>query len=443
MKQRFELLVQAMQRHPRRMMAGLGALLLGTGVTAVAVAPLAPDAADLPVQQVVESVTPVLTDPLAQAKPPARFELFHSDLTRRNDSVQSLLKRLGVSDSEAVSFLGRDPVTRRLLLDGPAGKLASTRTSDKGQLLELRVLWPAKNSKEFNRLRIERGAQGLQSKLDIGPLQRKVRLAGATIRSSLFEATDAARLPDSVAEQLADVFASEIDFRRDLAVGDRFQVAYETFEAEGEVLSFGQLLGAEFVNRGQKHQVFWFQEAGSKGAFHNPNGQSLKRAFLASPLAFSRVSSRYGMRFHPISGREKPHLGVDFAAPTGTPVRSVGDGKVTYAGWKSGYGNFVVVQHSDQKSTAYAHLSRIGVRKGQSVEQGALIGAVGSTGASTGPHLHFEYLVRNQHQDPLTLARDGGSATVTASAKAEFKRQAQAIRQQLDAAATVVQASAE
>ena len=116
---------------------------------------------------------------------------------------------------------------------------------------------------------------------------------------------------------------------------------------------------------------------------------------------------------------------------------------MTYAGWKSGYGNFVVVQHSDQKSTAYAHLSRIGVRKGQSVEQGALIGAVGSTGASTGPNLHFEYLVRNQHQDPLTLARDGGSATVTASAKAEFKRQAQAIRQQLDAAATVVQASAE
>lgn len=443
MKQHLELLVQTMQQHPRRMMAGLGALLLGTGVTAVAVAPLAPDAADLPVQQVVESVTPALTATLAQAQAPTRFELFHSDLTRRNDSVQSLLKRLGVNDSEAVAFLGRDPVTRRLLLDSPAGKLASTRTSDKGQLLELRVLWPAKNGKEFSRLRIELGAQGLQSKLEIGPLQRKVRLAGATIRSSLFEATDAVRLPDSVAEQLADVFASEIDFRRDLASGDRFQIAYETFEAEGEVLGFGQLLGAEFVNRGQKHQVVWFQEAGSKGAFYSPDGQSLKRSFLASPLAFSRVSSRYGMRFHPISGREKPHLGVDFAAPTGTPVRSVGDGKVIHAGWKGGYGNLVIVQHDDQKSTAYAHLSRIGVRKGQSIEQGALIGAVGSTGASTGPHLHFEYLVRNQHQDPLTLARDGGSPSVTASAKAEFKRQAQAIRLQLDVAATVVQASAE
>ncbi len=443
MKQHFELLLQAMQQHPRRMMAGLGALLLGTGVTAVAVAPLAPDAADLPVQQVVESVTPALTAPLAQAKAPARFELFHSDLTRRNDSVQSLLKRLGVSDSEAVTFLGRDPVTRRLLLDGPAGKLASARTSDKGQLLELRVLWPARNGKEFSRLRIERDGKGLHSKLELGPLQRKVQLAGATIRSSLFEATDAAKLPDSVAEQLADVFASEIDFRRDLAPGDRFQVAYETFEAEGEVLSFGQLLGAEFVNRGQKHQVVWFQENGSKGAFYKPNGQSLKRSLLASPLAFSRVSSRYGMRFHPISGHEKPHLGVDFAAPTGTPVRSVGDGKVVHAGWKGGYGNLVVVQHNDQKSTAYAHLSRIGVRKGQSVTQGALIGAVGSTGASTGPHLHFEYLVRNQHQDPLTLARDGGSPSVTASAKTEFKRQAQAISQQLNAAATVVQASAE
>lgn len=443
MKQRIELLVQAMQRHPRRMMAGLGALLLGTGVTAVAVAPLAPDAADLPVQQVIESVTPALTAPRAQAKPPTRFKLFHSDLTRRNDSIQSLLKRLGVSDSEAVAFLASDPTVRRLLLNGNPGKLVSASTDDKGQLLELKALWLASSGKEFARLQIKQGSKGLRSQLTVGPLERKVRLAGATIRNSLFEATEAARLPDNVAEQLADVFSSEIDFRNDLAAGDRFQVVYETLEADGEILSYGQLLGAEFVNRGQKHQVVWFQQAGRKGGFFSPDGLGLKRDFLASPLPFTRVSSNYGMRFHPISGRRQPHLGVDFSAPTGTPVRSVANGSVTYAGWKNGYGKIVIIRHNDQKSTAYAHLSRIGVRKGQPVEQGALIGAVGSTGASTGSHLHFEYLVRNKHQDPLTLARDSGSPSVTASAKAEFKRQAQAIRQQLDAAATVVQASAE
>ncbi|MEN9904153.1 MAG: hypothetical protein RLZZ555_718 [Pseudomonadota bacterium] len=443
MKQSLELLAQTMRQHPRRIMAGLGALLLGTGVTAVAVAPLTPDAADLPVTLVVESVTPMPLVAAVQAAAPAGFELYHSDLTRRNDSVQSLLKRLGVRDSEAAAFLGSDPTTKRLLLNGSAGKLVSAQTDDKGRLIGLKALWPASSGKQFSRLQISRGDKGLSSRLETGPLERKVRLAGATIRSTLFEATEAARLPDSVAEQLADVFDSEIDFRNDLAAGDRFQIVYETFEADGEVLSYGQLLGAEFVNRGQKHQVVWFQQAGDKGAFFTPDGQSLKRSFLASPLPFTRVSSRYGMRFHPISGRQQAHLGVDFAAPTGTPVRAVADGRIEFAGWKTGYGNLVTVRHDEQKSTAYAHLSRIGVRKGQSVAQGDPIGAVGSTGASTGPHLHFEYLVKGQHQDPLTLARNAGKQSVPATARAEFKRVALAMREQLDAAATVVQASAE
>ncbi len=436
MKQHLQLLAQAMRQHPRRFMAGLGALLLGTGVTAVAVAPLTPDT-DLPVRQVVETVTPLATQP-GQA---TSFELFHSDLTRRNDSVQSLLKRLGVRDGEAAAFIGGDPTTR-LLLGGKAGKLVSARTDDKGRLIELKALWLADSGKEFVRLQIGQD-QGLRSRLETGPLRRQVRLAGATIRSSLFDATEAARLPDSVAEQLAEVFDSQIDFRNDLAAGDRFQVAYETLEADGEVLSYGQLLGAEFINRGRKHQVIWFRPSGGSGAFYTPDGLSLKRAFLASPLPFTRVSSHYGTRFHPISGRQQPHLGVDFAAPTGTPVRAVADGKVEFAGWKTGYGNLVAIEHTEQKSTAYAHLSRIGVRRGQRVAQGDLIGAVGSTGASTGPHLHFEYLVKDRHQDPLTLARNAGRQPLPASARAEFRRVAQAMRQQLDAAATVVQASAE
>ena len=435
-------MLQAMQHHPRQVTAGLVALLLGTGVTAVAVGPLAPDAADLPARQVIETVAPV---PVAasQAAATVRFELFHSDLTRRDDSVQSLLKRLDVRDSEATAFLGSDPTTRRLLLNGNAGKLVTACTDDKGRLIEFKVLWLARSGKEFARLQIDRGDKGLRSHLELGPLERKVRLAGATISGSLFEATEAARLPDSVAEQLAEVFDSEIDFRNDLVAGDRFQVVYETLEADGEILRHGQLLTAEFVNRGRKHQVVWFQQAGGRGAFFTPDGQGLKHAFLASPLPFTRVSSHYGMRFNPISGRQQAHFGIDFSAPTGTPVRTVADGKVVYAGWKAGYGNLVTIRHGEQKSTAYAHLSRIGVRQGQNVAQGEVVGAVGNSGASTGTHLHFEYLRKGQHQDPLTLARNAGRPSIPATARSEFQRVALSMRPQLDAAATVVQASAE
>ena len=442
MKQAIERLRQILRRHPRRFMAGLGALLLGTGVTAVAVAPLSADGANPPLREVIESVTPMAQPARTQAATP--FVLFRSDLTRRSDSVQSLFRRVGVNDSRASAFLRGDATARALLL-GEAGKLVSVETDERHRLLRLTARWlPETDGEQFSRLVVEPGADGaLRSRLELAPLQRSVRLSSGAIRSNLFAAMEAARLPDAIAEQLAELFANEIDFRRDLKRGDRFNVSYETLEADGEVLRFGQLLGAEFVNGGKKHQLMWFQEPGREGAFYTLNGQSLKRAFLASPVAFSRVSSGYGMRFHPISGREKPHLGIDFAAPTGTAVRSVGDGKVEYAGWKNGYGNFILIEHRDQQSTAYAHLSQIGVRQGQTVRQGDLIGAVGSTGASTGPHLHFEYLVRDQHQDPLLLAHARDSQPVSTASRAEFKRLAQSMRQQLAAAATVVQANAE
>ena len=433
---------QIIQRHPRRLMAGLGALLLGTGVTAVAVAPLSADGADPSLREVVESVSHLPQPARAQAATP--FVLFRSDLTRRSDSVQSLFKRLGVNDSRAAVFLRGDKTARALLL-GDAGKLVSVETDERHRLLRLTARWlPEADGEEFSRLVIESGADGaLHSRLELAPLQRSVRLSSGVIRSNLFAAMEDARLPDDIAEQLAELFANEVDFRRDLKRGDRFHVSYETLEADGEVLRFGQLLGAEFVNGGKKHQLMWFQEPGLEGAFYTLNGQSLKRAFLASPVAFSRVSSGYGMRFHPISGREKAHLGIDFAAPTGTAVRAVGDGQVEYAGWKNGYGNFIVIEHRDRKSTAYAHLSRIDVRQGQRVHQGDLIGEVGSTGASTGPHLHFEYLIGDQHQDPLTLAHARERQPISTASRAEFKRLAQSMRQQLAAAATVVQASME
>jgi murein DD-endopeptidase MepM/ murein hydrolase activator NlpD len=434
---------QALQRHPKRVMGGLGALLLGTGVTAFGVAPLDAEIDQMPVRQLVETVQPGFTPVAATLEATAPFVLFRSDETRRNDTALSLLQRLGVNDSQANEFLRRNPVAADLFKGRP-GKLVRAETTDDQQLLRLTARWlPNDNSPTYQRLVVERVNGALVSRVETGTFNASVRLSSGVIRSSLFAATDAARLPDGVASQLADLFSGDIDFRRDLRAGDTFNVVYEALEADGEVLKYGRLLSAEFVNNGKAHQLMWFQEPGKKGAYYTFSGQSLRRTFLASPLAFSRVSSGYGMRFHPISGNRRPHLGIDYAAPTGTPVRTVADGTVQFAGWQRGYGNVIFIQHRQERTTVYAHLHRIDVRKGQRVDQGDLIGQVGSTGDSTGPHLHFEYRVRGVHNDPLTLARVNEGEPISTASRAAFTAAAQAMKLKLASAATVVQASAD
>jgi murein DD-endopeptidase MepM/ murein hydrolase activator NlpD len=432
---------RSLARHPRRIMGGVGMLLLGTGVTAFGIAPLAPDAAQLPVTQVVQTldIAPTIGDLLAA---PVPLTLFRSDTVRREDTAQTLLQRLGVSDREAENFL-RSDATARQLLTGRAGKLAHAEATDRGDLQRLTARWLSKEEGRFNRLVVERTATGLQARMETDTLQASTKLSSGTIRSSLFAATDAANLPDSVAVQVAEIFASGIDFRRDLRRGDRFSVVYESLEADGETLQAGRVLSAEFVNDGKAHEAVWFGEDNSKGAYYGFDGQSSRLAFLSSPLEFSRVSSGYGMRFHPVLGRNKVHLGVDYAAPTGTPVRTIADGVVSFAGWQRGYGNVIEIDHSGKKSTLYAHLSRIDVKEGARVAQGDFIGAVGSTGMSTGPHLHFEFLDNGVHQDPLAIARQSDNIPINAALRTKFDAVAQAQRLELNAAATVQQASAE
>lgn len=432
----------ALGTHSRAIMASVGVLLLGTGVTAFGIAPLAPDAAELPVQRITE---PALALPALVSLPTDHaFTLYRSDTVRRDDTAQSLLARLGVNDASAHAFLRGDSTARQLFASR-TGKTVTAETNDRHELTRLVARWLPSDERVFHRLIVERtDSGGWSSRLESGELTASARLASGTIRSSLFAATDAANLPDSVAIQIAEIFSSEIDFRRDLRQGDRFSVVYEVLEADGEAMRPGRILSAQFVNDGKAHEAVWFEAPGSaKGAYYGFDGQSAQRAFLASPLQFSRVSSGYGMRFHPISGQRKAHLGVDYAAPTGTPVRTIGDGVVSFAGWQRGYGNVIEVQHRDRKSTVYAHLSRIDVRKGQKVNQGDFIGAVGSTGASTGPHLHFEFKVAGQHMDPLEVARKSESVPLQAHLRASFDQVAAAQRLKLDAAAAVQQASAE
>ena len=419
-------------------------MLLTGGGGAFAVASFAPDPAELPVRMVtypVESLAENLV--LGELEAPG-FSLFRSEQVRSSDTPESLLQRLGVADPAAAAFMRSDTPVRQNVL-GRTGRIVSAETTDDHRLVRLTVRWVPDDSGDFRRLVVERAGDKFSSRIETAKLTTSSRLAGGIIHSSLFAATDASNIPDAVAVQVAELFSGNIDFRRALRKGDRFSVVYETREADGEPLASGRVLSAEFVNNGKKHEAIWFQEPGAaKGAYYTLDGESMRRAYLTSPVEFSRVTSGFQRRMHPILKTWRAHLGTDFAAPTGTPVRTVGDGVVEFAGVQNGFGNVVFVKHRNQHVTVYAHLSRIDVRQGQSVEQGETLGAVGATGWATGPHLHFEFRVNGVHQDPQTIvAQSEAAAPVSAAARPAFDRLASIMRTQLSAAALIEQASAE
>ena len=439
----------SLHAHPKRVAGSLAALLLGTGVTAFGVVPLAPDAADLPVRQVLEVVQTLPMQSQLDALADHRFKLFRTDSTRSNDTFDTLLKRLNVNDSAAAAFMRKD-ANARLALVGRAGKTVHVEADDEQALSKFTTRWATDDDAVFKRLIVERTGNSFTSRIESAPYIANARLASGSIQSSLFAATDEARIPDAVATQMAEMFSSEIDFRRALRKGDRFNVVYEALEADGEPLRTGRVLSAEFVNSGEKHQAMWFQPSGQdtlgfthKGGYYTLDGKSLRRGYLSSPLEFSRVTSGFSMRFHPISQKWRAHLGTDFAAPTGTPARTVGDGVVSFAGVQGGYGNVVIITHRSGHETVYAHLSKINVRVGEKVSQSQTIGLVGSTGWSTGPHLHFEFRVDGVHQDPMTIARQSDTVPVPTAALPLFKQLAAVVSSQLQAAATIGQTRAE
>ncbi len=437
-------LSRSIQQHPQRITAAVAALLLTGGGGAFAVASFAPDPADMPVRTVsypVESLAENLV--LGQLDTPG-FSLFRSEQVRSSDTPESLLQRMGVADPAAAAFLRGDTTVRQSML-GRTGRVVSVETTDDHRLTRLTARWVADDSGNFRRLIVERAGDKFSSRVETAQMTVSSRLAGGVINSSLFAATDASNIPDGVAVQMAELFSGNIDFRRSLRKGDRFSVVYETLEADGEPLSSGRVLSAEFVNNGKTHQAIWFQEpSAAKGSYYTLDGESMRRAYLTSPVEFSRVTSGFKMRMHPILKTWRAHLGTDFAAPTGTAVRTVGDGVVEFAGVQNGFGNVVFVKHRNQHVTVYAHLSRIDVRQGQSVDQGQTLGAVGSTGWATGPHLHFEFRVNGQHQDPQTIvAQNEGATPISAAARPAFDRLAGNMRMQLSTAEQIHQASAQ
>ena len=427
-------------RHPKHVTAAVAAVLLGGGGGAFAVANLGPDASNLPVRTLVETLeTPNLEAQVA-ALEQQTLRLYRNDITRGTDTPESLLRRLGLVDSAASAFIRKTPEVRQALLNR-SGRNVSVEANEQQQLLTLTTRWlKNENDAQFQRMVITRSNDNKFSvRTDTAPLTASVRMAGGTVASSLYAASDEARLPDSVTRQLADVFSGQIDFHRALRKGAVFSVVYETLEAEGEPLRTGRLLSAEITNDKKTYDAVWFQEPGQKGAYYTMKGDSLRRAFLASPVPYSRLTSGFGTRLHPILQTQRAHTGVDYAAPTGTPVMSVADGVVTESSYQGAYGNMVVIQHNARQSTVYAHLSRMQVKRGQTIKQGDIIGAVGSTGLSTGPHLHFEFRIGGRHVDPLTLAQQGSAEPISAALRPQFNQRAQVARSHLMAAAQMRQ----
>ena len=380
----------------------LAALAFG----AAGVAPLAPDAADLPVKSI--SQTLALPDLAAQisAMEQQQHHFVREEKVRAGDTLAVLLSRLGVEDNAAANFIKSDTAARGVM-QLKVGKRVQVETGSDGTLQWLSAALNDVQNGVPQNLVIQRDGKQFKVAQTAAQLEKRVEMHSGVIRSSLFAATDTAQIPDNVAKQIVDMFATDIDFASDLQRGDRFNIVYETFWQNGEFVKAGRILAGEFSNRGKSYRSVWFDEPGNQqgGGYYSFDGKSLKKAFLKSPLEFSRISSGFSMRMHPISGKWKRHEGVDFAAATGTPIRAAGDGVIEFVGSQNGYGNVVVVKHWSNYSTAYAHMSRFGdsVRKGMKVAQGEVIGYVGSTGWSTGPHLHYEFRVNNQPRDPMSM----------------------------------------
>lgn len=346
--------------------------------------------------------TELLTLP-ALASDATKVEQFRaSERVQRGDTVASLLQRLNVDDPAAFAFLRTSREAKMIFQLRPTRTLQATTTAD-GKLVTLNYLY---SPEEYLQVQLQDdGVNFSAEKKKVAPSAQMARKSGV-IKSSLYAATDDAGIPDAVATQIARIFSTDIDFHVDLRKGDQFSVIYEMLHQDGESLGAGRVLSAEFTNNGKKFEAFLFTDADGQDGYYSVEGQNRAKSFLRSPLAFSRVSSGFGGRVHPLLKNWRQHTGVDFAAPRGTPIWATADGVVDFAGVKGGYGNVVEVRHSGGVTTLYAHLSGFAsnARKGSRVSQGQTIGYVGATGWATGPHLHYEFKISGQHQNPMRVA---------------------------------------
>lgn len=363
--------------------------------------------------------------------------LVREEKVKRGDSIASLLNRAGLKSDDVIPFLSKDPLASKMF-QLKAGRVVSIQVDAQGDFQWMRYKTSLEEDHQ-EAILVKRDENGkLFAQKEKLTYETNTTFKSGRIKSSLFAAADEVQLPDSVAVQMAEIFSSEIDFHRELQKGDEFRVVYEQKTLDGREVSAGQVLAAEFINSGKSYKAYWFAPDGSRGAYYNDEGETLQKSFLKSPLAFSRISSGFTLRrFHPIMNEWRAHKGVDYAAPTGTPIRATANGTVTFVGGKNGYGRFIEIKHHANYSTAYAHLSNFaaGLRNGSKVSQGDVIGYVGSTGWATGPHLHYEFRVNNTAVDPQ-LVNVARAEPLDRVSFRKFKEVQSALDRRLDLSAT-------
>ena len=316
------------------------------------------------------------------------------------DTLSSIFNKVGLSAQELYRVVSSSDQANVLNRLHPGDEL-SFYMPEPGQLQQLQVLTSPLEGYVFTRM---------DARFEVEPIERSADVVEVikqgSIADSLFMAGQRADIPATIIMDMADIFGGVIDFLLDPRQGDEFSIIYEEKYLNGEFIGTGDIIGAQFINRGREHIAVRYENAQGESGFFSPEGESMRKAFLRNPLDVFRISSNFNPnRRHPILNTIRAHKGTDYAAPTGTPVRATADGKVTWAARNGSFGNLVVIEHSGAFQTKYAHLNNYanGVRKGSRVKQGQIIGYVGSTGGATGPHLHYEFVVNGVHKDPRTI----------------------------------------
>jgi len=352
---------------------------------------------------------------------------WHSVTVKQGDNLAMIFARLDLSAAQLHQVISSGKATNTLAQLYPGQQIDVRLGSDK-QLEELVYIID-----ETNSLRVARQGGSFKSTLIQRDIEIRVAHAQGVIESSLFESGQDAGLSDKLIMELVGIFGWDIDFALDIREGDGFAVLYEEKYLDAEKIGEGSIVAAEFTNQGKIYRAVRYTDERGHSNYFAPTGHSMRKAFLRTPAAFSRISSRFGKRHHPVLNRMRIHRGVDYAAPRGTPVKAAGDGKVVFLGRKGGYGKTLVIRHGGKYSTLYAHLSRFKrrLRTGQHVKQGEVIGYVGNTGLATGPHLHYEFRVNGVHRNPLTV-RLPSAKPINPKYRDDFTRQARALTTQLD-----------
>ncbi len=368
--------------------------------------------------------------PLTLGKAP-EIDPWEHITVKKGDTLSTIFSRLEIhSQLHAIASLPEIKALVKTIRPGDRIQILK----DNGQLAELIY-----HKSRTERVHVKRNGDGYMAEKISDPIETRQAVAEATIADSLFLAGKKAGISENLIMQLAEIFEYDIDFALDIRNGDHFRVIYLEQYANGDKLKDGPILAAQFINQGKTYYAFRYTNPKGETAYYSADGRSLKKAFIRTPVKFSRISSHFNpKRKHPILHTVRAHRGVDYAAPKGTPVKSTGDGKVIFAGWKKGYGKTVIIQHGSRYSTLYAHLSKFrkGIKRGRRVKQGQVIAYVGKTGAATGYHLHYEFRVNNVHKNPVTVKLPK-APPLPKSLRADFKTKIAALKTQLERYAEV------